>query len=600
MVGSKAAFWLALPALATLLSACGDQPAALPDAGPQGPFRIQAASSVAIKPSESRALVFTLLDEHDHPLPDHPLQFQIVDPQRAKGATLSSDHGTTSSAGEVSLQVIAGVQTSFIVRASTLRADDFEVLVLVTEAINGPVEVVPEIDADPMTIDAVTSVRVFFLSGSSCSTVSRLAPGEGTFKVRTLAPGATTVYPTVSTEDQHAIVGHGIDATGALVVDGCVDLPGSAVLAQQIVRVPLPLRPPRVSPAGSFRGTSLFLFRQTPKSIAALGEAWKELTACSSDPGRLWLDCTIDAFSPASAADPLDCRPSAADEMAFDGKLAAKRGLLDGTGSRCRGPTDAAGRAALESQIAFLFGNPRPPILSNLSLIVREAGDILRTFKIHSSLQVTRTSSRDRYQVEHRLEAVELMSAPDPIAIDLLSLGLPARVARFVPAVARDTELAIAEHGFSLRLGTAARLGFERSSLARRGYPASTSAFVTALFGAAAHTERGTTFNGCFALSALVCPMIAEGEGCLVAACTAGTAALGRRLENAFAAVDGDGLDLSIEGTAPIVDRDGDGRADALGWLQLGSSDPGVWSGQLRTPGEQTALQATWTADRVP
>jgi hypothetical protein len=94
--------------------------------------------------------------------------------------------------------------------------------------------------------------------------------------------------------------------------------------------------------------------------------------------------------------------------------------------------------------------------------------------------------------------------------------------------------------------------------------------------------------------------MIAEAEGCMVAACTAGSTALGRRLEAAFTAIDGEGVDLTIEGAAPIVDRDGDGRADALGWLQLGSSDPGVWSGQLRAPGEQTALQATWTADRVP
>jgi hypothetical protein len=461
--------------------------------------------------------------------------------------------------------------------------------------------VVPSVETDPGEQNLVSAVRLHFLTGSACAMVSRLNPGPSTFPVRTMPPDTPALYSSVSAEDQHAIVGQGLDQAGVVQVDGCVDLPGRVVLAQETVRVVLPLRPLRASPAGSYRATSFFQFRQTPKAVEALGATWKELATCPSEPGRLWLDCTVDALGPATADDPHDCRPSTADEAAFDGRLAARRGLpLALAGSRCRGETDGAGRPSLEKQMEQLFVRAGTAV-APLPAIAREADNLLKgSFKIHSSLVVTRTSEPNRYQIDHRLDALELTPMAEPVAVDLLALALPGRTARFVNATAEGSLLQIAEHGFSVRLGTGARIAFEKGSLSRRGFPASIGGFVTAVFGAASHQDRGMTFNGCFALAALVCPLMSEPEGCLAPACLTGLTALGRRLEAAFAAVDGDELDLVLEGAAPIVDRDGDRRAEALGLLLTGNEAPGVWTGQVRPRGERAPLTGAWTADRVP
>ena len=88
-------------------------------------------------------------------------------------------------------------------------------------------------------------------------------------------------------------------------------------------------------------------------------------------------------------------------------------------------------------------------------------------------------------------------------------------------------------------------------------------------------------------------------DGCLVDACQAGVAALGRRLAGSSPRSTAAGLDLFLEGTAPLIERDGDGRADSFGWL-LPSSFPGVWSGNLRAGEEQHAVRGIFTADREP
>jgi hypothetical protein len=594
----------AIVALALALSAgCGNGPGAPVDAG-SGPqhFIRHIGESVAVAPNGSKQLSFLLVDGQERPVPNQVLQFQIAEASTARGATLSIDRGVTDARGLVSLQVISGLTTIFILRVSAERAEPMEIKVYVDSRKFGPVEVAPMVVG--AAGEAVASIRLFFVSETGCARILRSNPTPDMSAVRTLMPGQVERYSTVRMDSGHAIVGHGLDAAGVVVVDGCVDLSGAAILEDGLVRVVLPLARTAISPVGRFRATSQLQLAKTPKAAAAMAEAWVELAACQSDPGRLWLDCTVDALTPETAEDPLDCLPSATDEGAFDRKLAARRGLpvreTTPTGTsyaRCRQRTDAAGDVALEERIASLFASPTPTLRTNLEGIVRETSTLLSAIGVVSYFQVRATSRPDRFQIDHQLEALELGEPETKVPVNLWRLGLPLRTAWLVPAVAAAGDITLEQHGFTVRLGSAARLAVEEGILSRRGYPADTAGFVTSIFAAASYTDRNTTFKGCPALAALVCPLVGAADGCLVEACQAGVAALGRRLSAVFSRLNGSGLDLFLEGTAPLIERDGDGRADSFGWL-LPTSPPGVWSGTLTVGEEQHAVRGIFTADR--
>jgi hypothetical protein len=87
------------------------------------------------------------------------------------------------------------------------------------------------------------------------------------------------------------------------------------------------------------------------------------------------------------------------------------------------------------------------------------------------------------------------------------------------------------------------------------------------------------------------------------AACLSGLQALIQRLDASFSALDGRDLDFFLSGSAPIVDRDGDGQADALGSKAPSSSSPspglGLWSATFKSrTGTTDVLGCPWTADR--
>ncbi len=586
--------------------ACGKGDTPPPgDGGVTSTYRIRTpVDRVAVAPNGSRQLSFTLTDTRDAPVPNRVLHFQIADPALARGATLSLSRGLTDARGSVNLQVIAGLPTHFRLTVATDGAQMLTMDILVDPNKHGPVDVAPILVGT--ATEPVASVHLFFAPGLSCATVSRTEPPSDVFAMRITMPGQVERYSAVSVDQGHAIIGQGLDAAGVTVVDGCLDLAGSSILEETAVRVVLPLRPLTISPVGRFRVTSQLQLQGTPKAVTELGETWGELTACASDPARLWLDCTVDALGAETADDPLDCVPSATDEMAFDGKLKARRGVVQAPapGSmfpRCRrqDTTPTGDPGTLEMRVAGMFSqmaNLRP----NLDAITHEAATLLSAIGVQSYFQVSATSRPDRFQIDHQLEALELGEPGAKVPVNLWSLGLPLRMAQLVPATTLASDITIVQHGFTLRLGSAARLALEQGILARRGYPGETAAFITGLYGGASYTDRGTTYRGCPALAALVCPLVGGADGCLVTACQNGVAALARRLSAVFAPLNGSGIDLFLEGTAPLIDRNGDAKADSFGWLLPSAIPPGLWSGYLRTAEEQQVISGIFTADREP
>jgi hypothetical protein len=75
-------------------------------------------------------------------------------------------------------------------------------------------------------------------------------------------------------------------------------------------------------------------------------------------------------------------------------------------------------------------------------------------------------------------------------------------------------------------------------------------------------------------------------------------------LDTGFAALDGQDLDFFLSGDAPMVDRDGDGSADALGGSTSGIPSPvlvapGLWSASFRSRSGITTIYGSWTAERA-
>jgi hypothetical protein len=575
----------------------GDPPPTVPV---DPPLHLEAVpASVSIQPSQSKDVLFRLLDPRGLPMAGRIIRFSIIDdPAKpgddAAGATLSYDSGVTDSEGAVTLQIIAGPQpTTLPVRASTGGAPTLEVTVSVLHATLAPVELAPVLVDMPVPGEELTTVRLYVLDGEGCVSVRRDSLPTSASQVRTIPSESTALFSTVTIDEPHELVALGLDSAGVARAIGCVDLPRSLLLVDVPLRVVIPMHLFRPAVEGRYDVMSQVQLRPALASAPVVIDAWREPGLCPLDPARLWLDCTIDAFK-SSDSDRSDCRPSE-DEGETGVKLVARRGLSLAmpAGGRCRDKVDSAGRASLDALAAELFPSPRGPLLQGLPLLGGEAAQLLESVELRSILTIAGTSTRGEYQADHRLLTVRFPLGP--AAIDLVGIGVPTLEALAVPGTIRRNELVLGMHGFTLRLGSTARLAFGRASLLPRGAPPDASAFVPTLFGLATRNDGGTILTGCAALDALLCADLGEARGCALVPCTEGLAALRQRLDAGFSAMDGDDLDFVLGGTAPIVDSDGDGQADALGGT-LG----GEWSGEVRGRGGRSMLSGSWSAVRAP
>ncbi len=584
-----------------LFCGCSEPTGAPADAGADRTLTLRADPEINVNPSESRDVLFLLVNARGAPVSDGVVQFSIVDDppfSEAKGATLSHGTGVTDVQGRVLLQILAGNPTFFKIRASTARAPDVFVVVFVSSGAHAAAEIVPVVAPDSGdSFEGINTVRLIFHDNATCAKtpfdkVPEFRPA------RTLPIETSALFSSISTDKPHAVVGLGLDGAGIVQMRGCIDLPGAILLLQEPIRVFLPLLPWRPTPDGRYRAQSYLRLTTMPRAATQIAEAWGDLSACPSDPARLWLDCTIDALGGTSASDPLDCRPGPDDDRAFGGRLAARRGTAASVGMRCRNGQDAAGKPSLDVIVERLFGMPRAPIATALDALARDAGRPFMEFRLTSTLRIT-PAATGQFSIEHKLESVELTARPDEkISIDLNTLGLPGQQAKFVNAQLRRNELRISDHGFTLRPGLLARLGFIRTSLRSRGAPQDVGAFVTALFSTATVTAGPQPTAGCGALDAVVCADLGESSGCLGMACIQGLSTLTRHLEGSFSALDGEDLDFHMQGVVPVVDRDNDKVAEALGGLS-GVVSPGVWIGEVRSRAGNTPVTGFWAADRM-
>jgi hypothetical protein len=587
---------------ALVLAACTGAEKAPP--APTTPRSLSAeGETVKVPPGGTAALGFTLSGPMGAPLAGAAVSFAIIDEPMgaAQGATLTEAGAVTDALGKCTAHVSAGLATVFRVRATSANATA-EVAVVVGAGQDGAVEIAPFFPAPAGAHAAAvaTTIEILLLDNRSCSGIDLRAPPAPARSPHTVpASGATVGYSFLQTNVSYAVFGRARDGGGVRAL-GCTDLPGNVLVVGGSVQVALPLVDAGPNPAGTYVATSPLPIATPLPAAASLAATWRDLTDCPLDPAQLLLDCTIDALGPTSVFDPVDCIPTGvqgADGPVGDALVALRGQFLlgpDGAPTSCRGSKTDGNVVSIDAIVQGMFGSPLPQAFIALASAAADAPHLFDDLRLRSTLDVRATRSLTDVDVTHTLTSLSFTLRPDATTdVSLVKLGLPVLTAKASGTVTDDL-LTIAPHGFTVRLGQAARAAFGTLSLAQRGLPA-TAPEVVAAVAALAHTDDGQ-LAGCVAIDQVLCPRVAQPAGCLVTACATGLNALAAHLDAAFAAADGTDLDLYLAGSAPLLETRADGLADRLG--DLHGNHPGTWSIDLRPRGGRFTANAPWEAVR--
>jgi hypothetical protein len=589
-------------ALVGVLGACGGAEQA--PAPPTTPRRLTASSpTISLRPGGMATLRFQLTGASGAPVPGAVVGFTIIESPMsptptAQGATLAAASGTTDVDGDCMVHLTAGLATLFRVRATSGNATA-DTTVVVSDAGFGSVDVAPffPVPAGAHAAAVATTIDISFYDNSSCSAID----------LRHLPPlvrephvlfGTGGVVRIESVSVSSAIVGQARDGRDGLRALGCVDLPARTLVVGGAVQIALPLVDAGPDPAGTYVATSPLVITPPLAATVPIAAAWSDLTDCPLDPAQLWLDCTIDALGSAGPQDPLDCVPAAAPggDGALGDALQAMRGDAlagpDGAPTACRGAT-VGGAPSLDAVVQGMFGSPVPATFVKLAAAAADAPHIFDVLQLRSSLEVRSAGTLTDVTVTHTLTSLTFGPPSASTDVALVTLGLPVLTATAAGTVGADT-LTIGAHGFTLRLGSAARAAFGELSLARRGLPAEAAGVVAAI-ASLAHSDDGK-LAGCVALDDALCPRAGRAAGCLVTACASGLNALAARLDASFEAANGTDLDLYLAGSAPLIETHDDDLASRLG--DLPGDRPGTWTVDLRPRGGRRTFTTSWEAAR--
>jgi hypothetical protein len=563
---------------------------------------------IKVNPTETGTARF-VLTSGGVPIAGQQVTFSIVDDPalpdaEARGATLVDSSATTDGAGVAAVDLRAGLAAQFHVRANAGAAQG-DLMVIVVAGPVGNIVVEPFFSTASSAAARATNITISFFDDTHCADLVLAAlpkPPRGDDANKNLpASGGTVRYDFISTSGSHAVVGVARDADNVPAAEGCADLPGAGLLPGDVVEVPLLLRDVVPDPVGRFAIRSTLTFVPPLAASAIIGAPWRDLGDCPLDPAQLFLDCTIDALSPETLEDPLDCKPSAVagGEGVLGDALTARRGIPidDGAGAPtgCRAAKDMSGAPSLEAIAMGLYGSPTPPLVIALPAIGNDAAHLLDTFKLLSMLEVASAGRPDEYVATHTLVgAVFTSSAPADAEVSIAPLALPATTA-YTTAITRDGLLVVDNHGFSLRLGQVARLGFGAAALEPRGVAGDAGSLITALAALARSADGAAA--GCAAFDRALCAAVGRAAGCLAAACPAGLSTLATVLDSAFDAADGTGLDLYLAGSAPLIGQS-NGSAYQLGAIAGDPTAIASWSVDLRTAAGRARTNATWDGVR--
>jgi len=576
-----------------LATACGgDDDPGHPDAGAE----ISARLVILEPPGDAIGLMFgdgaTLRVRYEtdagEPIAGAPIGFGfVISPtEAAGGAALSATTASTDDDGIAEIDVVAGAErANFRVRATAERALPATFYVAVSNVGFADLIVHPWHEGWRAVEEfSQVQMRVYRRSIVTCDDIDIDDPPESVFPPRAM-PGfiGRASFPNLGALEPYTLLSWGeIEAGGTRVAYGCTTLsaaqlqPGPDVLVEPAV-----VDRALVLPADS-ELTSVIDLAPVAAAVAdeSAVDAWRIL-ACPSGPGQLLLDCALDAAA-TTVGDATDCVLD--DEAALDPlvqALAPVRGVVAANGCRPASGLDHT----LTDAMAGSGPWPSGAALTQL-LDARRA--------IASRVRLTSVLSPVAPGVaRHELTHARFDADPGTHTIWLTSTARPVLVQHQVAADVAGDRLEVGAHGFTLRLGSASQEAFLALGLEPHGLGARTAELGQAL----AETVAADTDTGCPAFSAIVCEAVGEPASCLEAACAQAAANLDERFHDWWRALDADGLDLWLSGTAPLYDFDDDLLVDSVA-ANNGGLPEGTWSAVLHLA-DGAEVEATGTFGAV-
>ncbi|HKA90566.1 MAG TPA: hypothetical protein VKE22_23050 [Haliangiales bacterium] len=454
------------------------------------------------------------------------------------GATLGGGHSTTGADGVATVTVTAGAAAAqFRVRAQASGAPPASFYVTVTDQGFVSFVVVPAAVGDRPT----ARVDVLLYADVDCSALHAENPAPSPFPTRTFdGYGHAATWSALAAGSAYAVLGRAENAAGTLVGDGCIVIAPAQLLPGTEVHLALPIvdRPPALAPGYAVTSS---LDAGAAVAAATAGSGW-QAAACPLGPAQLLLDCALDELD---GGDPEDCVMANPGPTAL--ALAALRGAADAAGCR---PATLGLAPSLDALVMDALGGDG----TSLRAAAAALPSTLSAVALESTLGTSDTLVRARFQAGGASHAVELLASARPV----------------VSAAATETVsgsvVTIADHGFTLRFGDAAREVF-RALL----WDQPPDALGSVL---AAH---------CASVSAAGCT-----GNCMVDACTKGAAVLAARLGSAFRRLDAAAIDFRLAGTATLVDANLDGKAEAM--------QDGAWTAKLLVGGAWIDVAGTFSA----
>ncbi|MBN2573336.1 MAG: hypothetical protein JXP73_02110 [Deltaproteobacteria bacterium] len=595
-------------------------PLPLPDAARAAGLTLEAVpAGLEIRPGSSGSVRFTVRDEAGQPVAYYPLDFGLPpDCGVLASAILSTQRSLTDASGAAVVEVIVGPlannerPTEFCVEATCPGAIAVRAKIVVTTSTYS-VKILPLPAEGLLSYGTVAATQLYFFDSLACADVDVYDIDSAAEQARApvvVPANDTTVFRGVAPSGVHAVAGLGLDDNAVVRVAGCVDIQGSALVESIPIRAVLLMD--RLFPAlsGTYAVLSDFQFTPAPPALAAIRSTWQQWARCPFDPARLWLDCTLAALATGASPAANACVPVPGAGGEIGDLLQARRGIpiapLAGTlatpaDTPCRGAVDGDGKPSLEQAIDALFAGERAQVAAmNLGAFPAELAALLSGIHLDSQLRLAPANAANSYWAEHALRNVTFPGLPvvPRNSYGALELGLPVTVASGILATLKADQLSLPVHGFTLRLGTSSRYAFELSSLKSRG-ATDVGSLVKAVFNLAQWSDGPTVLTGCAALDALACTQIAQSRDCVVDACEAGLETLTDMLADAFASLDGVGLDFQLDGSAPVVYLGADSRTNAPG-IPGGTgavvAGPGLWSASIEARSGSYVAWGSWSA----
>lgn len=518
---------------------------------------------------ERRTLRVRYETDEGEPIPEALIEFTFLTAgiERTGGAGLSATDAETDELGVARVDLVAGAENvSFRIGVDAPDALGATFYIAVSDMgfaslVISPVHSGWRVPADDF---ANVQVRLYRASSARCTDIDIDDPPQSLFPPRSMSAfGAVASYQNISAGEGYTVLSwtEGPDGDTPLSF-GCVDLDAPQVpparIAFDVVVADRDLTLPVATTL-----SSVFDMQPVADAVDATGAnlPWDTL-GCQSGPGQLLLDCAVDALAPDGD---LDCIPTGS--TALTDTIDAHRGAADAAG--CRPSTFGTMQPSLDKLLTdAVAAGGSWPVGSDLADLLGTRVEITQGFELHSILTLWAQSAR------HELVSIRISAVGDDFTVDFADTAFPiVSTDQVALGGSGPTELAVGVHGFTLRYGTLARWAFGDLGLAPDGLDDDA---LGAQLAQSAYDDGGSNQTGCAAVSAIVCAEVGQAQSCLEAACQQGAMALDDLFSLWWQAMDGSGIDLTLSGTAPLYDFDGDLAVDSIGADEKGKRT-GSW-----------------------